>query len=196
MVNYYHRFLPNIAAHLAALHVFLSGPRKPKKTPLKWCEEAEKSFQEVKQAMANAVCLAHPNLDAPLALVTDASGVAIGGVVQQLVNDIWQPLSFFSRKLSPAERKYSTYNRELLAIERHIQFVSEFSTDIQYVPGSANVVADALSRIEEVSAQPFTFAAIAHAQQDDAELEKYKEPTSPLTLRPYPVEGSPDLIIW
>ncbi|CAB3385941.1 Hypothetical predicted protein [Cloeon dipterum] len=214
MVNYYHRFLPNIAAHLAALHIFLSGPRKPKKTPLKWCEEADKSFQEVKQAMANAVCLAHPKLDAPLALVTDASGVAIGGVVQQLVNDIWQPLSFFSRKLSPAERKYSTYDRELLAIkplvemftanktdrhprqERHIQFVSEFSTDIQYVPGSANVVADALSRIEEVSAQPFTFAAIAHAQQDDAELEKYKEPTSPLTLRPYPVEGSPDLTIW
>lgn len=27
----------------------------------------------------------------------------------------WQPLRFFSRKLSPAEHKYSTYDRELLA---------------------------------------------------------------------------------
>jgi cleavage and polyadenylation specificity factor subunit 1 len=32
------------------------------------------------------------------------------------VQDVWQPLAFFSKKLSPAQQKYSAYDRELLAI--------------------------------------------------------------------------------
>jgi cleavage and polyadenylation specificity factor subunit 1 len=40
----------------------------------------------------------------------------MGTVLQQRVNNSWQPLAFFSRKLSPAHQKYSTYDRELLAI--------------------------------------------------------------------------------
>jgi cleavage and polyadenylation specificity factor subunit 1 len=40
----------------------------------------------------------------------------MGAVLQQRVNNTWQPLAFFSRKLSPAQQKYSAYDRELLAI--------------------------------------------------------------------------------
>jgi cleavage and polyadenylation specificity factor subunit 1 len=39
----------------------------------------------------------------------------VGAVLQQ-VQDVCQPLAFFSRKLSPAQQKYSAYDRELLAI--------------------------------------------------------------------------------
>jgi hypothetical protein len=49
--------------------------------------------------------LAHPTLDAPLAIFTDASDFAIGAVLQH-VNGAWQPLEFSSKKLSKAERKY------------------------------------------------------------------------------------------
>ena len=31
---------------------------------------------------------------------------------------------------------------------RHLDFISQFSTDIRYVKGKQNIVADALSRIE------------------------------------------------
>ena len=91
------------------------------------------------------------------------------------------------KKLSPAESKYSAFDRELLAIYlavkhfrhmvearnfiiytdhkpitfafrqkpdkcsprqfRHLDFISQFSTDIRHVSGSNNVVAEALSRI-------------------------------------------------
>jgi hypothetical protein len=46
----------------------------------------------------------------------DASTTAMGAVLQQQMQDVWQPLAFFSRKLSPAQQKYSAYKRELLAI--------------------------------------------------------------------------------
>ena len=40
----------------------------------------------------------------------------------------WQPLAFFSKKLAPAEVKYSTFDRELLAAHatiRHFRFLLE-----------------------------------------------------------------------
>jgi hypothetical protein len=37
-----------------------------------------------------------------LLLVMDASNTAMGAILQQRVNDVWQPLAFFSRMLSPA----------------------------------------------------------------------------------------------
>ena len=68
-----------------------------------------------KTLLAKATMLVHPQTDAPLCLLVDASDVGVGGVLQQLVNGIWQPLSFFFGRLQPAESKYSTFGRELLA---------------------------------------------------------------------------------
>ena len=58
---------------------------------------------------------------APLRLTTDASDVAIGATLEQYEGD-WRPIGFFSRKLSPTEQNYSTYDRELLAIYAAIKF--------------------------------------------------------------------------
>lgn len=48
--------------------------------------------------------------------MVDASDSGIGGVVNQLVNKHWQPLAFFSQKLDSTQKKYSTYDRELLSM--------------------------------------------------------------------------------
>ena len=48
--------------------------------------------------------------------MVDASDVAIGGVLQICLNSIWPPIAFFSRRLTPAQRKYSAFERELLAM--------------------------------------------------------------------------------
>jgi hypothetical protein len=140
-----------------------------------------------------ATFVAHPNPFAPLALVTDASTSAMGAVLQQRVKNAWQPLAF-SKKLNPAQQKYSAYDRELLPIYKavkhfrhmqearhfiiytdnkpityafqqkrdkcslrqfnHLDFIAQFTTDIQHISGQDNVVADALSRVESVTAPP------------------------------------------
>jgi cleavage and polyadenylation specificity factor subunit 1 len=46
----------------------------------------------------------------------------MGAVLQQQVQDVWQPLAFFSKKISPAEQKYSAYDRELLAIYEAVKY--------------------------------------------------------------------------
>ena len=64
-----------------------------------------------------ATLLVHPDPPAQLNITCDASDFVVGGgVLQQCVDNVWQPLSFFSKKLSPAETCYSTFDRELLVV--------------------------------------------------------------------------------
>jgi hypothetical protein len=71
--------------------------------------------------LARATLLANTGPSAPLALVTDASTSAIFSVLQQRVNYTWQPLAFISKKPSPPQQKYSSYDRELLAISQSVK---------------------------------------------------------------------------
>ena len=48
--------------------------------------------------------------------MTDASDVTVEAVLQQQIANRWQPISYFSRKLKPAEVQYSMFDCELLAI--------------------------------------------------------------------------------
>ncbi len=84
-----------------------------------------KAFQETKKALAETL-LSHPHHDALTSLTTDASDQAVGAVFQQFVNGIWEPLAFFSKKLQPPERKYSAFDRELLALYLGIQHFQYF----------------------------------------------------------------------
>ena len=53
-------------------------------------------------------------IDSALCLMTDASDVAVGAVLQQKVENHWQPLGFFSKRLQPTETPLHV-GRELLA---------------------------------------------------------------------------------
>ena len=65
---------------------------------------------------ACAAMLHHPYQQAPLTLSVDALGIAVGGILEQLVNDWSKPLAFFCRKLRKMETKYSAFDCELLAM--------------------------------------------------------------------------------
>ena len=64
--------------------------------------------------------LRDPN--AETAIFSDAPSTALGAALQQKVDGVWQPLGFFSRKLSGAERKYSTFGRELLGMFASVKY--------------------------------------------------------------------------
>ncbi len=87
-----------------------------KDAPFDWGEPQEKSFENLKSALTNAPVLAHPNYDLPMEIMCDACGYGIGGVLQQRVEDVEQPLAYASRLLSKAEQNYSITELECLAL--------------------------------------------------------------------------------
>ena len=112
-INFYHRFLPGIASVLAPLHALVASVARPKSV-LDWQDEHLQAFEESKSRLADSVCLAHPDPKAEIMLTTDASDVAVGAVLSQGPRQ--EPLGFFSKKLSSAEKKYSAFDKELLAV--------------------------------------------------------------------------------
>ena len=114
MINFYRRFIPHCADVLQPLTDLLKN-RKKKNQSIELSEDELSAFNKVKDELANATILVHPRSDVPLSLFVDASDFGVGGVVHQFVDDTWQPLAFFSKRLQPCETKYSTFGRELLA---------------------------------------------------------------------------------
>jgi transposase InsO family protein len=228
MINFYRRFIPKAAEIQAPLNNLLTGSIKASH-PVIMNADALKAFEDCKDSLCKATLLAHPDPKAKLALVTDASDQAIGAVLQQLVGEHWQPLAFFSRKLSLPQRKYSPYDRELLAIYesiryfrhwleashftiytdhkplcfafrehkhncsprqyRHLDFIAQFSTDIRHISGKDNLVADTLSRIEEVC-DPIDFNLLAKLQNSNKELAHYLAEESSLRIKKIKIPGS------
>ena len=167
---------------------------KTQKKSLEWSEAMTKAFEQAKTGLAQVMILWHPCPGAEIAMTADASGSAVGAVLQQRPREggSWEPLAYFSKKLRSPEVKYSAFYRKLLAVylgirhfrhylegrafpiftdhrplmfarakssepwshrqARHLEYISQYSTDIRYVGGADNSVADALSRaaIEEV----------------------------------------------
>jgi hypothetical protein len=93
---------------------------------LEWTASTQGVFQNAKRLLAATVPLQHPAPTAELSLATDASDTHIGGVMQQKSGDHWQPLGFFSRKLSDTESCYSTFDLELLAAQAAIKHFRHF----------------------------------------------------------------------
>ena len=188
LANWHRRFIKNFSALAQPLTELTR-----KNVPFEWGEEEEKAFQTLKEALTTAPVLRTFDPSLPTRLVTDASKFAIGCVLQQC-NDAeektYHPVSFYSRKLSPAERNYPVHEQELLALisalrhHRHylhgtrlkvqlhtdhrsltylpsqphlsgrqarwMETLAEFDTEITYVQGTSNVVADALSRRDDL----------------------------------------------
>ena len=82
--------------------------------------------------MAAATLLVHPSATATTCLAVDASDVAVGGVLEQFLDGSWKPLAFFSKKLNNAQKSYSTFDRELLAIFLAVKHFTYFIEGRQF----------------------------------------------------------------
>ena len=126
MVNYYRRFIPQAATLLAPLNDLLKGTKKNSPKPLLWGEEAKQAFTTSKRQLASLTRLAYPVHHAPTLLSTDASAEAVGAVLQQEVDGELRPVAFFSKRLEPAQRSYSAFDRELLAVYEAVRHFRHF----------------------------------------------------------------------
>ncbi len=128
----YYLNLATIAQRQAAEALQLMGDEQRQQFQMVQQQGAEmqRSFLAAREALARRVELVHPCPRARLSLAMDASADHVGAVLQQRPSPAasWQPLGFFSQKLSTAQVNYSAFDRELLAcVEaiRHFRYMLE-----------------------------------------------------------------------
>ena len=115
LIDFYWRFLTHCAETAHPLTDLLRHRTKKNET-INLTEHELSSFSNLKQILVEATMLVFPKAYAPLCLLVDTSDVGVGGVMQQLVNNTWQPLSFFSRRLQPADAIQHFWSRTASSI--------------------------------------------------------------------------------
>jgi len=87
-----------------------------------WSAECQSAFTKLKRALCQAPILANPDFRKQFILQTDASNSGIGAVLSQVGEDGKErAISYYSRKLLPREVRYSTIEKECLAIKLGVE---------------------------------------------------------------------------
>lgn len=107
MFKYLARFIPNLTKKSANLRNLTRLD-----TEWKWLDAHQREFEDLKEILCKGTSLRIFDPKLPLIMQTDASKDGLGCVLMQ--ND--QPIAFASRSLTITEQKWSTMEKELLAI--------------------------------------------------------------------------------
>ncbi|XP_076038439.1 uncharacterized protein LOC143023724 [Oratosquilla oratoria] len=118
MVGFYKMFIPQAADYTGLLSNLL---RKTVREPLSWTEELQSLLNHLKLVLSSNPVLRLPDTNLTFVLRTDASNHGLGAVLLQYHLDYPHPVAFASRKLLDRESRYSTIERECLAVVFGIQ---------------------------------------------------------------------------
>ena len=111
LTGYYRRFVPGYATVATPLHDLVNQAPS-----WRWTAECQAAFERLKVSLATPPVLAYPRMDVPFEIHTDASNVAIGVVLAQVVDGVEHPVAYWSRRLSATEKNWSATDRECLAV--------------------------------------------------------------------------------
>lgn len=117
MLNYYAKFIPDLATLIHPLHELLQSHR-----PFKWTSECDTAFNAAKAELLAETVLTHYDVTKPFRLACDASQYGIGAVLSHIMEDGEErPVAFASRTLTASEKNYSQLQKEALSLVHGVQ---------------------------------------------------------------------------
>jgi hypothetical protein len=148
LTNYFRRFIPNYSRIAKPLIALLST-----KETFVWTKDCQAAFELLKEKLLTPPIVAFPNYNAPYLLYTDASGCALSGILSQIQETEAGPaervIAYTARNMKPAEARYSTHEREMLAI---FHSMAQFKCYIQY--SHVDIITDCKALCEIMEKKP------------------------------------------
>ncbi len=166
LAGYYRRFIPNYSELTSPL---TDLTKKEAPDPVQWMELCQQALTKVKAALCGGPLLHSPNFDLPFLLQTDASDRGLGAVLSQVVGAEERPVLYLSRKLSKRETRYSTIEKECLAIRWAVLTLRYYLLGCEFTLCSDHAPLQWLHRIKDTNAritrwylalQPFKFKVV------------------------------------
>ena len=112
--NYYRKFIKDFSSTVKPLTSLTSI-----KVPFRWTNDAQRSFDSLKDSFTSAPILQLPDASCHFTLEVDSSHFALGAILSQQpsLSEPLHPVAFYSRTLTPSEKNYPIGEKELLAIK-------------------------------------------------------------------------------
>lgn len=126
MTSFYAKFIPKYAEVAEPLN-FL----KKKDVKFEFGHAQNEAFNRLKHELVSPNVLRFPDFSKTFILQTDASGTALGAVLQQEVDGALAPVCFASRTLTAAERRLTVYELECAGA---VFGVTKFSQYLETAP--------------------------------------------------------------
>ena len=111
IANFSRDYIECIDKYLGPLHELTQ-----KGVKFEWTDRHQECFESLKKKLTTAPCLAFADDKLQKILQTDASDKSVGGMLGQVNNNKIQVIAYFNKRLTPSQEKWSTIEKELLAI--------------------------------------------------------------------------------
>ena len=132
LLSFYRRYIPGFASVPAPLTDLTKESGRSCRS-IHWTPDCASALQEIQDILSRKPVLLLPRLDLPFVLQTDASSTGLGAVLLQEFEDSLHPVCFASRKLLDRENRYSTIERECLAIVWAVHKFVRFLWGVRFV---------------------------------------------------------------
>lgn len=164
LTGYYRRFIKDYATFATPLTDLL---KKSAPNQIKWTSQCNDAFLKLKAQLCCSPMLESPDFNRQFVVQTDASDRGVGAVLSQRDDSGEEhPVAYYSRKLLPREVKYSTIEKECLAIKLACQAFRVYLLGRPFVIQTDHRALQWLDRLKEnnarltrwsLSLQPFKF---------------------------------------
>lgn len=111
VASWYRRFVPDFSKLSQPLTSLLKKGKH-----FKWGKDQQQAFVDLKRNLTEAPVLACPDFTKTFTIQTDASDFGLGVVLTQEIDGRERVIAYASRHLNPAEKNYTTTEKECLAI--------------------------------------------------------------------------------
>ena len=89
--------------------------------------DCQVALNKLKERLVSAPILVYPDWNKMFHVHIDASGIALGAVLEQPREKMDHPIYYASKKLSTVERNYTMTKREALAMVYSLQMFTHYS---------------------------------------------------------------------
>lgn len=176
LAGYYRAFIPDFASVAAPLTALTR-----RYAHFAWTAECETAFRSLQQRLLSAPVLAFPDFKRPFILATDASRTALGVILSQQFPDGERPIAYASRQLTAAERRYTVFEIEGLAVVWGIRYFHVYLhgnpftviTDhraLAFLNSSAESLSDRMQRWV-VALQRYNFKVVYRSASEQAHVD-------------------------
>ena len=178
LAGYYRRFIPDFASIAVPLNDLT---QKTSPNSVVWTSSCNNVFNKLKELLCTSPVLSSPDFDQEFVLQTDASDKGVGAVLSQCDDQGQEhPVAYFSKKLLPREERYSTIEKECLAIKLGVEAFRVYLLGRRFKIQTDHRALVWMDRLKDknsrltrwsLSLQPFDFAVVHRTGRANANAD-------------------------